>query len=190
MEEKKTDLRVIKTKRAIKRALTQLMLQKDLNNITVKELAETAEINRKTFYNYYSGIYQVMDEIETELAENFDNAIANIEIKTGLEDPYLFFEKLTAIISSEADFYGEPLKNPQNDGLWLKLTDILKTKTKEALSANCILSDETLDIIANFTIPGIITVYQNWLCSDRSCSAEEIAKTLGTLCFHGLCGLL
>ena len=53
---KSVDRRVIKTKRAIRNAFAKLMVEKDINDITIIELAEAADINRKTFYNYYSGV--------------------------------------------------------------------------------------------------------------------------------------
>ena len=50
---KPVDRRVLKTKRAIRNAFAKLMVEKDINDITIMELAETADINRKTFYNYF-----------------------------------------------------------------------------------------------------------------------------------------
>ena len=52
-EEKKLDRRVIKTKKAIRNAFAKLISEKDINKITIKDIADTADINRKTFYNYY-----------------------------------------------------------------------------------------------------------------------------------------
>ena len=50
MEEKNkpVDRRVLKTKRAIRNAFAKLMAEKDINDITIIELAETADINRKS----------------------------------------------------------------------------------------------------------------------------------------------
>ena len=45
MGEQKQDRRVVKTKRAIRNALVQLLSEKELDQITVKELADRADIN-------------------------------------------------------------------------------------------------------------------------------------------------
>lgn len=42
------DRRCLKTQKAIKNALVELMSEKDISQITVKELAQRADINRKT----------------------------------------------------------------------------------------------------------------------------------------------
>ena len=55
------DKRVMKTRRAIHSAMTSLLKVKPIEEITVTELSDAAEINRKTFYNYYSSVYMVFD---------------------------------------------------------------------------------------------------------------------------------
>ena len=47
--EKKTDLRVVKTKRAIYAALERLLHKKSIDKITVAELSREAMINKGTF---------------------------------------------------------------------------------------------------------------------------------------------
>ena len=47
------DIRVKKTKRAIQKAFVALLLEKPIEKITVKEIAERAEINKTTFYSHY-----------------------------------------------------------------------------------------------------------------------------------------
>ena len=55
------DKRVMKTRRAIHSAMTRLLTLKPIEEITVTELADAAEINRKTFYNYYNSVYMVAE---------------------------------------------------------------------------------------------------------------------------------
>ncbi len=61
---KPLDRRQKKTRQAIQNALLTLMREKPMNKITVSELAATADVNRKTFYNHYSNIQEVRDELE------------------------------------------------------------------------------------------------------------------------------
>ena len=46
------DKRIVKTKRAIHAAMTKLLAGKPIEEITVTELAEAAEINRKTLARF------------------------------------------------------------------------------------------------------------------------------------------
>lgn len=56
---RKRDLRVIKTRRAIEDAFVDLLLEKGFANITVQDIADRALINRKTFYGHYQDKYEL-----------------------------------------------------------------------------------------------------------------------------------
>ncbi len=59
--------RIEKTKRSIYDAFIALRSQKPLEKLTVKELCETANINKSTFYVYYRDVYDLSDKIEDEI---------------------------------------------------------------------------------------------------------------------------
>lgn len=54
------DLRIKKTKRAIRSAFAELIKEKPMEKITVKEIAERAEINKTTFYAHYETVYDLV----------------------------------------------------------------------------------------------------------------------------------
>lgn len=72
---KKTDLRVIKTKRRIKEVFTELLQKKDVDEISVTELSRIAEINKGTFYLHYKDIYDLYGEI---LQDKINDLMENI----------------------------------------------------------------------------------------------------------------
>ena len=127
-KKKRPDRRVLKTKKAIRNALAQLLAEKELEEITVKEVADTADINRKTFYNYYAGVHQVIDEIENEIISTFDQAIREVDARRDIKNPYTFFEKITAILNQDLDFYSHLFRMRGNLSLSYKITTLLKTK--------------------------------------------------------------
>lgn len=69
--QKREDLRVRKTKQAIRNAFKEMICEMDLGEITIKELTLRAQINRKTFYLHYQCLDDVMTELEDEIADNF-----------------------------------------------------------------------------------------------------------------------
>ncbi|MGI5901056.1 MAG: TetR/AcrR family transcriptional regulator [Desulfitobacteriia bacterium] len=69
------DRRVRKTKALIKKALTQLLMEHDLKDISVSKLAELADINRGTFYLHYKDIYDLFEQIEKETLHDFTSLI-------------------------------------------------------------------------------------------------------------------
>lgn len=71
------DLRTKKTKRSIKNAFLQLRSKKDIEHITVKELADLAEISKATFYLHYHDIYDLSEEMEKEVIKSCLESISH-----------------------------------------------------------------------------------------------------------------
>lgn len=186
----RVDRRVTRTKKAIKNSLAQLLTVKDLNDITIKDIAELAEINRKTFYNYYDGIRQIVDEIENELVGIFEAELKIIDFKEALNAPYAIFERLSSIINSDMDFYSHLMKMSGNVNLMTKIVALLKTMVRDMFSSQIEIDREQLEIMVEFTISGMIAVYQNWFNSDRHQSIEEISQIISVMCFRGVNGIV
>ena len=64
MEPAKTDRRVRKTKTRLLNCLTELMKEKEVKDISVKELSDLADINRGTFYLHYRDVYDMLNKVE------------------------------------------------------------------------------------------------------------------------------
>ena len=76
LKKMKHDLRYTKTEKAIRKTFHELLQEKDIRRITVKELAERAEINKTTFYAHYETLPDLVNTLE---AENIDYIIDNLD---------------------------------------------------------------------------------------------------------------
>ena len=131
MEEKKEDRRVRRTKKLLTQTLTQLLQQKQVNEITVKELTERADMNRGTFYLYYRDIFDMLDKIEDELFENLNGIIAQREneIVTAQAKPVLL--DLFTFIGENREMC-RVLLSPNGDMNFLhRLNDVMREKCME-----------------------------------------------------------
>ena len=186
---KNADRRVIKTKRAIRNAFAKLMTEKEMNDITIRDITDLAEINRKTFYNYYSGIYQLIDEIENDVAERIEVLMLKIDFKESMKNPYEVFQKLTGLINTDMDFYGHLFMMRGHGNLGGKIVYRLKNKMKESLALQTGLDAETSDLVLEYLFSGMIAAFRQWFSSDRRRSVEEISQIIGTLSFNGINGI-
>lgn len=186
----KPDRRVARTKKAIKNAFAELMSEKEISEITVKDIAETADVNRKTFYNYYNSVYDIVNEIENELVLAFDSVLSNIDFKQEMQNPYGIFEKLTDIINQDFDFYSRLMKMNHNANLMQKLYVALKDRMKTSFLSQTEIEESQLNIVVNYMISGMLSVYQSWFNSDRAESIEELSKTVSIMTFSGINGFL
>ena len=184
------DRRGVKTKRAIKEAFAKLLTQKDINDITISDIAAEANINRKTFYNYYDGIYEVVGEIEDDIVRLIDKEVTGIGFQNSLQSPYLIFEKLTKVINTDTDFFGYLLGMNANVSLESKIADLLKSKFKMFVLQDVEISELRLNLMTEFIISGMVAVYRRWFNSDRSEPIETISEEMKLLAFEGINGFM
>lgn len=186
--EKSEDRRVIKTKKAIRNAFARLLSEKELGDITVSDIAEYADINRKTFYNYYAGVHEVVFEIEDEIARSFGGALGTLELSSVDNAAYFVFERLTSVINTDIDFYGQMFSMRGNVSMLTKIVDIMKDKARPLITELFDLKGDRLEVIMEFTFSGLISVYQRWFNSDRSIPVEEISSAITKLVISGMGG--
>lgn len=93
------DLRVKKTKRAIRSAFYELIKEKPLEKITVKEIAERAEINKTTFYAHYETVYDLVDQLEQEAVAEVISQINTAQ--SLLSDPRSFVKEMYTLLNKK-----------------------------------------------------------------------------------------
>ena len=67
MKNEKTDRRARYTRMVLKESLIELLKEKRISNISIKEICERADINRSTFYSHYQDQYDLMHQVEQEV---------------------------------------------------------------------------------------------------------------------------
>ena len=82
---KKEDMRTKRTKKALKKALTELMIIDSIEKISVTDICVKAEINRVTFYTHYNDKYELLHELLSDICDLIDreNQIYYQKHKTG-----------------------------------------------------------------------------------------------------------
>jgi len=109
----KTDSRVRYTRQIIQHVFIDLLKQKPLGKITVKEICDKAEINRSTFYKHYEDVYHLMHKLEESALNQlelllFDSAHSgNIHVLTTLLTSLLDYQDLITSLtanSPDSDF--------------------------------------------------------------------------------------
>ena len=61
----------MKTRRALREALLDLIEEKGLDRVTVKALCERADLNRGTFYLHYRDVYDLLEQYTDDVLAGF-----------------------------------------------------------------------------------------------------------------------
>lgn len=187
-QEKKCDRRVVKTKKAIRNAFIVLLEEKDINDITVTDIAQAAEVDRKTVYNYYSGVYAIQEEIESDCVSQLSRVLDEIGQKPSIDDPYYIFQRITEVLNQNIDFYSRLLKGDANSHIVRKITRVIQEKLKEALMNSPAKDSPKLDMMSEYITSGMVAAYQSWFNSPRTQTLESFSQDVGRLVIAGVQG--
>lgn len=198
MNEKKMDSRVRRTKKLLREGLAQLMLEKSVKKISVRELSDLVEINRGTFYLHYKDIFDLVKEIEDELFEEFEEIVNSHEVlySTNSFDGY-FKENVYQFIVDICLFLDKNKKmcnvllSPNGDlDFVLRLKKFINEKCYEEFFQNKHtepIRDKFNYAYAYFEA-GAMGILGYWLkdkSPDRE-SPEDVAKTLEHIFLYGI----
>ncbi len=186
----KTDLRIIRTKKAIRQALAELMSIKPLEAITVSDVASQALINRKTFYAHYSGMHEILSEMEDEIVAALMQLVEDRKFEDILTNPYDLFHDVMQIMNRDIDVYGRLLTVSGNSSLVHKMIQMIRRQICAAYKTEAPVDEQTLDMAVNFSLSGLLAVFTEWYNSGRNQSIEELSEKLSKLCIYGVYGVI
>lgn len=179
------DKRVLKTKESIKKALMDLALEYDFNKITVKAIAEKANIGRKTFYLHYGCVDDVIDDFEKdfldEMKQSMNKNFSNME-----KDIHNIFIDLNNMIKKNLSFYKRIAKNDTYSVFRNIFEHILETAINEVYHKLYHTGSVNVGYYASFYSAGIMRLYFDYLREDISISLDEVTDIAMRACFLNL----
>lgn len=193
--EKRIDRRIIKSKRAIREAFFELLTEKDFKSITIKEISERAQVDRKTFYNYYSSIFALVNEFENELVVSLDALFDEIDFSKFSENPEEIFTSLYKFLKPNLEYYKLMFSINFSENLSSKIIGLLKFKIIASFEKGLIAKKMDpkqfdLQIISEFLSSAILGVYFRWIDEGSARPFENLTKDIGEITLYGLNGYL
>lgn len=172
-ELKKEDRRVRRTKKLLTQVLTELLQKKQVNEITVKELTDLADMNRGTFYMYYRDIFDMLEKIEDELfqkldviAQTHEHGDPTQQVKPILLDLFRFIEENQEMC--------RVLLSPNGDMNFLhRLYEAIRERGLEIWKDQMgSLGEKEFDYRYSFVIFGCAGMIRAWV--NRSCKETDM----------------
>ncbi|MCP3764750.1 TetR/AcrR family transcriptional regulator [Domibacillus sp. A3M-37] len=192
-KEEKLDRRQIRTKKLIRQALLELSEEKGLSQVTVRDLAERAEINRGTFYLHYRDVADLVDQLKSEIFEGilpFASEINPLEVKSHAErgEPYPVLLKVLEYFLAQADFLRVMLSANGDLQLPLQIKEFMSERMLQKFeqympekSEDAIPWDYFVAYIASANI-GVLT---HWMASENDLSTREVALMMTRIITQG-----
>lgn len=178
----KMDRRVRKTRAQLRAGLARLMQQKNIKEITVKELVDEIDINRSTFYLHYTDIYQMLQSIEDELMEDILEAIKEHPLDPGMKgEGYSFAVQLFRILSANKDICAA-LMGPNGDMAFVeKIEKLVEDAVLPELFTMFPQKVNDIKYAYAFCINGCVGMIKCWLTGDSDDTPEHMAYLTHTI---------
>lgn len=189
MANKENDHRTRVTKMLIRKAFTDLMQQKPIQSISIKELCEKAGINRGTFYTHYKDIYDLLEQTESIMADEIQQALLPL-LNAPESDVGILPDVITGIfqcLKENADICAITL-GPYGDQSFIdELMGIgLESCLKSYSSIFAGASREKIEFFYTFVSSGYIGILRKWFDGGMRESVEETAKMCEDVMLRGI----
>ena len=172
----------------IRRAFMDLLRQKPIQSISVKELCETAGINRSTFYAHYTDVRDLLRQIEEEMLAELDQAMAPLLSDDGKPfNPVEISAEIFQCLKDNSDLCTVTLGNYGDKAFLFRLINLGRERCMETyLKHYRGISPRQIEYFYAFASAGCIGLLQKWLDDGMTASAQEIAQMAAALMLRGL----
>lgn len=178
---------VLRTQNLLKNGLTDLMKQKPLQKITVKELTDYVNLNRGTFYLHYKDIFDLMDQIENTLLQNFEEINQTHKVVEMNGHPYPLLRDLFVFLKENAEFTRILIIDNRDQNFVDKIKNILRNRCMtdwHYLFSD--YSEQKSELYASYVVYGCIGLIENWLRNGLRETPEELASYADDVILQGL----
>lgn len=186
MEQSTIDRRVRKTKKQLRLALMELLLEKNAKAISVRELAERADINRGTFYIHYRDVGDLLQRLEDEMAERLSALCRSHQPEDSARAQYPFLRDLYRFIRDNADLC-QVLLGPNGDVAYTeRICRILRDDFLYAFLSLYCPEPQQLDHFCDFIVSGSLHLALSWLRDGSRETPEHMAQLTGGIIMGGI----
>ncbi len=130
------DRRIKRTKTNIYTALTALLFERDIRNITVKELCEKADVNKSTFYLHFMDIYDCKAQWQNEMFDEILSLVQDLSLDKVAKNPQIYIHAVVSYFEENLDFYKKLASSPLAPEFSYNLKQRLSAKIAESNGLN------------------------------------------------------
>lgn len=181
--EKKEDLRIRKTREAIHRTFKEMICEMDYDQITIKELTQRAQINRKTFYLHYTGLDALLEELQEEIAENFISRQVSYRSMKDIRDLIrLFFEHAADMPLLHERLICSGSYRP----VWEKINKRIMDHRRETNRGVFGLDEYSENLIFAYYGANSTLLYRQWVADGKKLPIRELIDMATKLICNGM----
>jgi AcrR family transcriptional regulator len=204
MQIKKMDRRVDRTRRLLRDALMDLILEKGYEAVTVEEVAGRANVGRTTFYLHYKdkeellleSINAIVADLVGQMSELPPSAwVVALDAASTSVSPHAPIQIVFQHAAEHADLYQVMLRGEGSSKAPIKITRILAGAVQQVLEERIteqglpVVPSLPLDVFCNYFAGSLLGIITWWLEADMPYPPEEMAVMFQKLAYPGIRGV-
>jgi AcrR family transcriptional regulator len=151
----------------IRDAFLELLAERPFSDITVSQVCARADVARGTFYLHYSGLGELLDEIEDDLVAGFE---AQLRAKGEAASRTEFWEAVLSSLRDQQATWASILSVPESKVIAKCLALNRIYTDRDCQDNHPDLSPDLIDLLQTFLEQGSVHVVAQWL--KDGCRAE------------------
>lgn len=177
----------IRSKKMIKDAFLQLVCEKDISKIRIKEIIELADISKGTFYAHYQDIYAVLEEIENENMNRLIEYLSEHPCETLIEDFSPFIHRIFTYIEENIEFYQKLFcSQVANNFLQKHQKVFVEFMMKDKKMLKRLRNEKEAERFFSFIAVGTASLIQEYFSTEKNSSLQELRDSLNHCILHGI----
>lgn len=186
----RNDRRVERTRNAIINAFKEMIIEKDFNEITIKELAERANINRKTFYLHYESMEEILFDVTVELSEQVFESLND----KGFFDPNIIgitplIETIDELINSNYELTRKLISANSYHFFSRNIKDLIKDSVIRKIKKHIDMSEYKMNLVGDFIASGLSKLLKDWF-ENPQLTINEVSTFASNLIYGGIKGII
>ena len=178
MRELRLDRKTRYTRMVLKDSLMELMKQKPISKITIKELCEKADLNRTTFYAHYADQFDLLRRIQDETLSWAEEMIATLLAQTDKKETMKVLEGMLRYFADNSQHI-QVLMSEQGDiGFQKQLLTLIYRQCGVSPSTAKGADMTTKEYSFIFAVNGSVGLIQHWLKDGLCKSTKELAEII------------
>ncbi|MCM1065619.1 MAG: TetR family transcriptional regulator C-terminal domain-containing protein [Eubacterium sp.] len=177
----KENRRVKYTKMFLNESLLKFLMEKPISRITVTELCKDADVNRSTYYVYFTDPYDQLKKLETEIMVDMAIYVDNI-MTEGLHNTKKQKRLMKGIldyIEKKKHVFQVLLTKGSNYDLQRDILSFFGERLFDTTSKRVASDAETiLHYKYIYASTGAFGIIYNWLINDSRLSTDEVAEMI------------
>ncbi|MFA1819763.1 TetR/AcrR family transcriptional regulator [Virgibacillus oceani] len=185
MTEAKLDRRKKYTRMVLKDSMIKLLKEKQISEITVKEICELADVNRSTFYAHYLDLYDLLNKMEEEVLDDMKTYLYQYNFQKD-EESIQMTERILEYIVANKEIAQILLHENADPNFQKRVMKIAQKYLMDSWGLAKMLDEDFTHYLSIFTIGGCLQMIREWLEGNLDQSPKEMAILINNFANNGL----